>query len=612
MSGKQKVFFLIFLIVITFAACFRADKPEANKPENSDAAKHVTNAYPLPIDVTLNGNEFLQSVLPEGKFGSKLTSAIIGEPKTFNPWVSSDNTSSTIAELMFDTLFKTDVNTGETVPNMAKSFREEDGGKTYIVTLRKGLKWSDGVEITADDVVFTWNDIILKGLGNTSLKDSVTIDGKLPKVEKIDKYTIKFSVEKTFAPFLKFIGKEIAPKHVMEKIVKKSPEEFMAFYGTNTKPSDFVVSGPFKLKEYIPAQRVVLERNPNYFTVSPSGKRLPYLDEYVFLITGDLNTSLLKFEAGEIDMVSVNGKDAARFKEKEKKSDYIVYNLGPDTGTSFLVFNMNRRKDNNGNFYVNPVKQRWFNDVNFRKAVDYAIDRESVIANILNGAGKPLFLAEPFGSVFLNTNLSNGHKRDLDEARELLKNSGFYLKDNVLYDKNGNRVQFDILTNAGNTEREAIGVMIKEDLSELGMKADFKPVEFNSLIGKIQNTFKWDAVILGFTGNPLEPHSGKNVWYSQGSLHIFDQRISENDRDLREFEKKIDEIFDKAVSTTNFDERKKLYDEYQKIIYEEAPLVYLYSPYRIIAIRKKIKNICPTILGGLIPNTSEIYDDSVE
>ena len=189
-----------------------------------------------------------------------------------------------------------------------------------------------------------------------------------------------------------------------------------------------------------------------------------------------------------------------------------------------------------------------------------------------------------------------------------MKKSGFYYKNGKLYDKNNNRVEFDLYTNAGNTEREALGVMVKQDLADIGMQVNFKPIEFNSLVNKITNSYDWDMIILGLTGSSLEPHNGKNVWYSSGPLHIFNQRpVNKPVTDKLSWEIKLDNIFDKAALELNFKSRKKYYDEYQRIIYNEAPIVYLYSPIRIYAIRRKFKNILPSSLSGLTYNIEEIY-----
>ena len=196
-------------------------------------------------------------------------------------------------------------------------------------------------------------------------------------------------------------------------------------------------------------------------------------------------------------------------------------------------------------------------------------------------------------------------------ARSLPRNSvfsrDFYWKNKVLYDKHNNKVEFDLYTNAGNTEREAIGVMVKQDLEDLGMQVNFKPVEFNSLVNKLVNSLDWDLVIMGLTGTPLEPHNGKNVWYSTGSLHLFNQRPDGKATDRFDWEVKLDKIIDDASLKITFNDRKKLYDEYQQIIYDEKPIIYLYSPIRVIAIRKKFGNIYPSPLSGVTYNLDEIY-----
>lgn len=592
-------------------ACINRDLPETNEITNT-TTKAQQIVYPEDQKtVTINGVDYLQSQAPIGNFGGTLTSSTIGEgPKTFNPFNSKDNISSIMSEVMYDGLLSTHPVTGQPIPKLAKSFSISDNGKDYIINLRRGIKWSDGKPITADDVVFTWRDIILAGLGNTSTRDSIIIDGELPTVEKIDDYTVKFTTPEPFAPFIRMLSTPIAPKHVFLPAVKRGSEYFDTFLSTNTPPESFVTSGAFRLKEYVPAQRVVYERNPNYYIINKDGQKLPYLDRLVYLIVGDLNNEVLKFEAKELDVISLQGSKVARYKAMEPHSDFVMHNLGPDTGTMYFALNLNNRKNEKGNYYVEPTKQIWFKDKNFRQAIDLAVDRKNMVLNIANGIGAPLFTAESLNSIFLNKTLKP-YDRDLTAARELLKKSGFYWdKNGNLFDRFNNRVEFNMLTNAGNTEREAIGVMVKQDLEDLGMKVNFKPIEFNSLVNKLVNTLDWDAVIMGFTGSPLEPNGGKNVMMSDGTLHVYNMRLPKDKNSARyDFEKRIDELFIKGALATKFEDRKKYYDEYQKIIYDEKPFIYIYSPTRIVAIRDKFKNIFPTSLGGVTYNIEEIYEE---
>ena len=601
------------ILILFFAALFVKLLLHADIPENESKAavlsKPESIVYPSGNkNVVLNGIDYIQTQAPQGKFGGSVIISIIGEgPKTFNPCNTKDATSADMAGLLYDGLLSTDSRTGEIVSQLAKSY--EINGNDYIIKLRKGIKWTDGKLITAEDVLYTYNEIVFKGLGNSSSMDAMMIDGKLPELVKIDDYTVKFITPKPFAPFLRQLSYPIVPKHYFKQYSDKGASVFNAFLNPDTNPKSIVSNGAFILSEYVPAQRVVFKRNPNYYKINLNNQKLPYIDKLVYLIVGDTNNEILKFEAKETDVISLRGGNVARYKEKESKSDYLIYNLGADTGTLFVTINLNNRTNKDGKPYVNPVKQKWFRNKDFRKAIAYALDRRSMVQNIAFGVAEPLYTAESLNSIYLNKNIK-GYERDNNKALELLKNAGFEYKHNKLYDKQGNLVEFDLYTNAGNLEREALGVMIKQDLEELGMKVNFKPIEFNSLVNKLTNTYDWDMVIMGLTGSPLEPHNGKNVWASNGTLHMFNMGVNANDRFA--WEKELDEIFENGAKKLTYSERKPIYDRYQEIIYEENPVIYLYSPKRISAIRKKIKNVFPSALGGLLYNLDEIYIDDTK
>ena len=293
MNKFTKLLFLIFLTALILVSCFRVDtvqKDGINSQISDNLHENDGKEYGKIATKELNGCEYKLSRSPIGKYGGQIVVSSIGEgPKTFNAWVSKDATSSEIADLLYDSLLTADPVTGEVIPNMAKEYKISEDMKTYTITLRRGLKWTDGKEITADDIVFTWNDIILSGFGNTSLRDSVLIDGEYPKVKKIDKYTVEFKIKKPFAPFLRFVGAQIAPKHVFQDVIKKGKRYFDSYLGTTVNPKEIVSSGAFMLEEYVPAQRVVLKRNPDYFVIDENNNKLPYIDKYIILIVGDLN-----------------------------------------------------------------------------------------------------------------------------------------------------------------------------------------------------------------------------------------------------------------------------------------------------------------------------------
>jgi peptide/nickel transport system substrate-binding protein len=148
-----------------------------------------------------------------------------------------------------------------------------------------------------------------------------------------------------------------------------------------------------------------------------------------------------------------------------------------------------------------------------------------------------------------------------------------------------------------------VGVIIKQDLEEIGIKVNFKPIEFNSLVGKLLNSYDWDLAIIGLTGSPLDPHSGKTVWEPNGTMHFFNMK----DPTPSAWEKSLATIFDNAAKVLDIEKRKKYYNEYQQIVYDQKPMLYLYSPVTIVAIRDKLGNITPSPLGGTTHNIEEIY-----
>ena len=227
----KRIFKLIFVLIVLGVitrSCMVADVPEnySEQVVNNDLKQ-----IPFPNkekNVVLNGIDYIQSQAPIGKFGGELFISTIGEgPKTFNPCNTKDATSSSMAGLMYDGLITTNPKTGRIMPLLAKSYYV--GKNDFTIKLRRGVKWTDGTPITADDVMYTYEEIVFKGLGNPSTMDAMKVDGKLPKLEKIDKYTVKFTTPKPFAPFLRQLSYPIVPKHYFKPYSDKGESVFNAF-----------------------------------------------------------------------------------------------------------------------------------------------------------------------------------------------------------------------------------------------------------------------------------------------------------------------------------------------------------------------------------------------
>ncbi|MEB3245255.1 MAG: ABC transporter substrate-binding protein [Vampirovibrionales bacterium] len=552
---------------------------------------------------TINGRDLLISPYPVGKPGGSLTVATLGEgPKTLNPWASYDASSSEMGGMLFAGLVDTDAFSGEVYPYLAKTIAISPDQREITLTLRNGLRWSDGVPLTADDVLFTWNVILKQGLGNPSARDGLLVDGQFPEVTQVGPGQIRFKTPRPFAPLLRQLSTPIAPKHILNYVIQKGGDKaFSAAYGVQQAqddPASLVGNGMWQIARYEPGEKLIFKRNPHFFMQDAQGQPLPYLEFYVARFVKDLNNAVLQFELGAVDTLGVPAKFVSYLLDAAKAHpDFKLYDLGPTTSTSFVALNLATRYNVPG---PNQADMRqWFRDTRFRQALDWAIDREALVTNILLGAGTPLFTAESPASIFVHPTLQKGHPKNLGKAKAHLKSAGFkWNTKGELLDKQGHRVAFTLLTNAGNDEREAAGVSVQHDLAQLGIKIYFKPIEFNVLVGRI-GSGDWQAILLGLTGSPLEPHGGANVWQHSGALHMFNQQVpGKPEQGVLPWELDLDKAFNAGAATLDLASRKKAYWRFQEIVYAQQPMIYLFVPRQLVAIRNRLQNIQPTPLGA--------------
>ncbi|HRZ39868.1 MAG TPA: ABC transporter substrate-binding protein, partial [Candidatus Omnitrophota bacterium] len=486
----------------------------------------------------------------------------------------------------------------------ATTSKVSEDGLTWTFILREDVRWNDGAPFTAEDVVFTFNDLIYNDAVPNSARDVFTIDGQPFEVRKLDDHRVQFILPKPFSPFLRAMSQEILPKHILADVVKEG--KFSFHWGIDARPQEIVGTGPFQLDRYSPGERVEFKRNPYYWKRSGEGDELPYLDGIIMMIIQNQDLIVLKFLEGELDYCPVRGMDFPILKPREREGNYTVFEVGADFGTSFIVFNQNRRSNpDTEKPFVEPHKLRWFTDLRFRKAVAHVIDKARMIEIVKNGLGYPQHAAmSPSAGFYYNEHVQT-YAYDLARAKKILEDAGYKDRDSdgIIEDDRGIPVEFNLYTNAGNVEREKIAAMIRHDLSLLGMKVNFLGVEFNALIQKLNATYDWDAILLGLTGG-VEPHFGRNVWHSSGQLHVWSPMQSEPATD---WEARVDRIFDAAVQELDEDKRKILYDEWQRIVSEELPLIYTILGGNIFAVRDRFGNLRPTAYGGAFHNIEEIY-----
>ena len=538
-----------------------------------------------------------------GRYGGSLVMATPSDPKTFNDIVSTDAYSSAITSLLFEGLTTADAFTLKVIPNLAKSWEVSPDGLQWTSHLRQDVKWFDGVPFGADDVVFTYNDLIYNPEIPSPSKDVLTIDGKPLKVEKVDEYTVRFTLPVKFAPFLRSMGQTIMPRHCLFQAVKE--KKFSFTWSIDTPLSQIIGTGPFMLSEYHPGERLVFKRNPHYWKKSLQGEALPYLDKIIFLIIPDEQAQLLKFIDEEIDATAVSGSDYPLLKPMEAKRNFHIYEAGANYDSNFVAFNQNTGTNpNTHRHFIDPVKLSWFTNLEFRQAIAHAIDKKKIIEILNNGFGLPQNSSmSPSSGFFYNPDVAV-YDYDLNKARGILQEAGFKYDGQLLQDPQGHPVEFNLYTaDTGTAGRVQMAAIIRSDLEKLGMKVNLVPVEFNTLVNKLMSSFDWDMVMIGLTGG-VEPHFGQNVWSSSGGLHLW------NPHELKPataWEKRIDDIYDQGAQELDENKRKVLYDEFQRIVAEELPVIYTVLNVDMYAVRDKFGNLKPTVNGGAFHNIEEIY-----
>ncbi len=536
-------------------------------------------AAPLSLPDIPNPKVVTES--PEiGRYGATLVDAQVSEPRTFNPVIVTDVSTGRVLGQIFEGLVEANYITGEIDPALAESWTISGDKRTWTFTLRQGVRWSDGVPLTIDDVVFSLQVVFTKEVQSSTV-DLLTFGGKPVRWKKLDDRRIQFTTAEPLGFFLRLLQDlTIIPKHKLQAALAKGGLAFNAVWAVNTPPAEIVGTGPYIMESYVFGQRVTYRRNPRYWKVDQAGNRLPYLDRYVLQIVPNVDAEKLKFLAKETDLYGARPREYEEFKQGEQAGNYTVYD-GPETfSAQYLVFNENPRG-------LTPPKLTWFQDVRFRRALNRAIDRNTIVRQVFAGRATPAWSPVSIADKrYYNPNLPK-YEYDLAKAQQLLAEAGYKKgSDGFLRDAKGNVMDFSISTSSQSPDGVAIGNIVRQDFTKLGIKVLFTPEAFSTLVTKLDSTFKWDAIIIGLTGDN-EPGTGRTAWLSSGNLHDWNPRQG---KPATTWEVEIDRIFEQVAREFDTAKRRALYFRWQEIVAEQVPLMYFTNPKTQPAVRNTLGN----------------------
>jgi peptide/nickel transport system substrate-binding protein len=509
----------------------------------------------------------LSSTAVFGQGGGELHFSIKSDPKTLNPLLVEDDSSEIVRYITGGVLTRVNRKTQETQPELAKSWKVSDNGRRITFKLRDGVQFSDGSAFSEDDVVAT-----LKALMDPKLHSSTGDAFRSGTGDVVVETKGKSSVSVLFPQ----------PIAGLERLFDQVPISPARMAGNGDAR---IVLGPFMLADHKAGEYVLLKRNPHYWKKDSAGRSLPYLDAVRLYVLQNRYTELLRFRRGEIHLVNNLSPDL--YEQLHKQEPAAARDLGPSIEAEQLWFNEVAKSP------LPEYKKAWFRSRNFRTAISMAINRADLARVAFRGHATPsVGLLSPANKFWFDSHLKP-QPYDPKAALELLKQDGFRKDGDVLKDRAGKPVVFSLITNAGNKPRERMGSLIQEDLQHIGIKVNFVPLDFPSVIERITGTFDYEACMLGLTNVDLDPNGQMNVWLSSADNHQWNPAQKSPQTP---WESEIDNLMHAQASTLKRSKRKADFDKVQQIVAEQQPMLYLVDKNTLVAISPAVKNADPVVL----------------
>lgn len=488
---------------------------------------------------------------PDIKRPHAITMGFGADAKRLLPLLASDSASGDISGRIFNGLTKYDKDIKIT-GDLAESWDISNGGLEIIFHLKKGVEWHDGIEFTADDVVFTYNTVI-----NPKIPTPYGSNyGPVKKVEALDRYRVKVTYSEPYAPALESWSMGIIPKHILDG-------QDVADVKFNRNP---IGTGPYKLKEWVTGQKIVLEAFDDYFEGRPK------IDKYIARVIPDPATTFLELKFGGIDFMGLTPpqyklqSDKAVFKKYFQKFRY------PAFGYTYLGYNL-----------LDPR----FADKRVRLAITHAINKQDIIDGVLLGYGTPCTGPFPPESWAYNPEVK-GPEYNPEKAKRLLQEAGWTMgNDGVLY-KDGKPLRFTVLINQGNEVRSKTAQIIRENLKKVGIDMDIKVLEWQAMLHDFIDKKQFEAIIMGW-GLSRDPDI-YDIWHSS--------KIKEGEFNFISYKnEEVDRLLIEGRTTFDHEKRRQIYNRVHVILSEDQPVTFLFVPDALPVIHKRFKGVEKAPLG---------------
>ena len=474
--------------------------------------------------------------------GGTIRIALINDP-ILNPVVAPDIGSVMVNKVLFPGLVRPDEEL-RPVPDLATDWTASDSGRTWTFHLRPGVRWHDGVAFSAEDVKFTFDQVLDLASGSRLRSDFAAIEG----VDVVDSLTVRFRLKAPFAPLLTLLGYNagILPRHVLQGTRLADATAF-----NRAAP---VGTGPFRVERVEPGVSVTLVRYAGYHGEAPAVERI------VFRIVPAVNVQVAQLRAGELDFITIEPANIGTLREAP--------------GVRLLQV---------------PVVQHWYVGFNVasplfaspavRRALVYAVNREAIVTGVLKGYADvprgtiPVALRDYYDSTLAVVPYAP------DSARALLAQAGWTAgPDGRLRDAAGRPFAFELLVDKGNPTREQAALAVQQDLQRVGIEVTLRTLEFAALVRDRILPGKFEADLIWWT---TPPDPDQYAFYATG----------QDNNHVRWSNRRADSLLALGRATTDADHRRQVYREFQALERDDPPVLVLFYPREIQAVSARLLGV---------------------
>jgi peptide/nickel transport system substrate-binding protein len=520
--------------------------------------------------------------------GGTLIATYRTEPRTFNRYSSATVDTELFARLTQATLVRINRSTTQVEPRLASSWTTSADGLTWTLKLREGVTFSDGTPLTASDVLFSLRALYDERTAS-QLAGALLIDGRPIAARALDAQTVVLTLPAPYAPGLALLDAlPILPEHKLRAALEAGT--FRDAWGTSTDPGEIVGLGPFVLREYLPGQRIVFERNTRFWLRDDDGEALPYLDAIELHIVPDHNGEMLRLQAGEVDLTTdrIRPEDMVALERLEQQQVVRLMTAGVSISPEMLWFNLDPGA-------AGAATRPWLQRDELRRAISCAVDRQAVVNTVYLGAAEPIDgpITPGHGEWFVPELPRTEH--DDARARTLLASIGLSDRngDGRLEDTEGQPARFSITTQKGNSFRERLAAVVQQELSGVGLVVDVVAAERNALISQ-WSTGAYDAILFGTEFSAFDPGRNPEFWLSSGGFHVWNAGQA---KPATDWEARIDELMGQQMRTSDSAERRRLFAEVQRIFSEHLPVLYFAAPRVVVATSARLRGATPSVLS---------------